>query len=805
MRGTFGAELSALNVGETFLNASKSEEENSRSSNNDHGDLDSEEVTKKFLQTCTCEASDEEHFHCKLDSCANALLGTTESASEHGRNHELEDRITALAYFTVDPANFDAQDSTIPCISAKCPYQTREKHYHCLWDGCSEIIVSSDGPFKRLDHFKAHEYSQKLDLTDKCDSLDGFFRRKRGRPPKNRIIEVSSGANEAIFTSFKLPKPIFGGALDSADTSDGDVKPGFLSYPEGTTCPDSSCAFNTSTSTCHYHCDHPRCHFSVADVHKLSLHLRDFHTNVDILEGYAYYDRNSDCRENNCEFNGSSEHFHCTRDGHGFMKYTTMIAHEAEYHENKSNGSSDDEDRSWMNQHIVKTSGTFYPLTPVQKKENTSGDAVDLSSSNGLPDTPETKPITDHSLSRILQLPSPESGETQFGPDVACGRPFCKLKRKCHFHCHLCNQAFSELDKLRPHVVKHSNFSPLKPTNESEDPSTDDESKNDSDDQPDLKLFPKLKDETTPIKLEAPSTSFTPTSIQNFLGGYPGSHSPYLFLQQNPLTSLYAGMMFGGAAGFPPSSVLQPPTPPAMNVPVPNANGSGGGNGLEVIPPIPINTSVLQIPNKIKRPPSASSSSPSSPPDSKKQRLQMRILKDEPVPEGYIRFRFNEDCQYTHCGYREHQTHFHCTREDCGYSFCDKTRFVQHTARHERLDTLMGGDFKQYRANISCGRVNCSYVPNIGANQGQNKASHFHCSKCDFVCTDTNKVVAHRRQHQKLDSIMAAGFEKFTPSQHCHIEACIHAQKQTHYHCLKCSYAVLGLSQMSAHKYRHVD
>ncbi len=66
-------------------------------------------------------------------------------------------------------------------------------------------------------------------------------------------------------------------------------------------------------------------------------------------------------------------------------------------------------------------------------------------------------------------------------------------------------------------------------------------------------------------------------------------------------------------------------------------------------------------------------------PDSKKMRFQssMRILKDEPVPDGYVRFRFNEDCQYGHCGYREHQTHFHCMRTDCGYSFCDKTRFVQ--------------------------------------------------------------------------------------------------------------------------------
>lgn len=48
--------------------------------------------------------------------------------------------------------------------------------------------------------------------------------------------------------------------------------------------------------------------------------------------------------------------------------------------------------------------------------------------------------MTDHSLSRILALPGVENGETQYGLEIACGRPFCKLKRKAHFHCHLCNQ-----------------------------------------------------------------------------------------------------------------------------------------------------------------------------------------------------------------------------------------------------------------------------------------------------------------------------------------------------------------------------
>ena len=87
----------------------------------------------------------------------------------------------------------------------------------------------------------------------------------------------------------------------------------------------------------------------------------------------------------------------------------------------------------------------------------------------------------------------------------------------------------------------------------------------------------------------------------------------------------------------------------------------------------------------------------------------------------------------------------------------------------------------------------------------QKSSSHFHCLKCDYHCTDTNKVVAHRRQHQKMDSINAAGFEKYTQPQFCLVNGCGYSGKQTHYHCAKCQYAVLGLSQMEAHKFRHVN
>lgn len=186
-------------------------------------------------------------------------------------------------------------------------------------------------------------------------------------------------------------------------------------------------------------------------------------------------------------------------------------------------------------------------------------------------------------------------------------------------------------------------------------------------------------------------------------------------------------------------------------------NSSANAEGLIPVPMLPI----LQLFNLPTSPTSAYSMHSQTSPETmdtmspdeasgdgdsgKRQKVnagtRSSTSKDEPVPDGYLRFRFNEDCGYPYCGYREHQTHFHCMRKACGYSFCDKTRFSQHTARHERLDTLMGQEFQQFRSNVNCGFYNCSHSGGAGGSPS-NKASHFHCLKCDFVCTDTNRFVS---------------------------------------------------------------
>lgn len=284
------------------------------------------------------------HHHCVLDRCG-ATLRDIREIREHLREHEAQERITDTFF---EEGNCDEG----------CPYENKERHYHCTWENCREIILATDKPFRRLQHYKIHEYSRQLDLTTASQPLssdvtlthltniDAMFRRKRGRPPKNRVIEIWSGADgaahpqdspQAIFASFKLPKP---SATVSNSTSidegrEGSLSPstndpvGFSTY-NNDSCPDLSCGLR---HTRHHHCSQPRCYFATNRPDQLLMHSKDFHDNVEIPPGFAFYDQTIDCRLPGCVNNRQSKHFHCTRPncGYSFLRYLNMPIHEKQH------------------------------------------------------------------------------------------------------------------------------------------------------------------------------------------------------------------------------------------------------------------------------------------------------------------------------------------------------------------------------------------------------------------------------------------------------------------------------------------
>lgn len=252
------------------------------------------------------------------------------------------------------------------------------------------------------------------------------------------------------------------------------------------------------------------------------------------------------------------------------------------------------------------------------------------------------------------------------------------MKRKQHEHCELCNQGFTDDLKLKAHYLKHKQTKleencpdgtershQRNSANESYDP-------NRGDSNPISTILSHFHNQSNLSNL-AENSPFPSAQLANFAQLYQQNPfyypSLYPFLNNPTLTNNVALDQL---------SLMQFPFPVAAML------QSNQNSVFDFTSNIDVNSLVSQKRKLIDNVDEH---------NSKKTKLvdrpkeyQKKGYKDDSVPSGYSRYRFNQDCNFSNCGYRNHQSHFHCMRKECFYSFCDKTRFVQHTARHERLD-----------------------------------------------------------------------------------------------------------------------
>ncbi|XP_062397694.1 zinc finger protein castor homolog 1 isoform X8 [Sardina pilchardus] len=173
-----------------------------------------------------------------------------------------------------------------------------------------------------------------------------------------------------------------------------------------------------------------------------------------------------------------------------------------------------------------------------------------------------------------------------------------------------------------------------------------------------------------------------------------------------------------------------------------------------------------------------------------------KMLDEGMMLEGFRRYDLYEDCKDAGCQFSLKVTHYHCTRENCGYKFCGRTHMYKHAQHHDRVDNLVLDDFKRFKSSLSCHFADCQFSGN---------STHFHCLRCGFRCTDSTKVTAHRKHHGKQDVISAAGFCQFSSSVDCAVADCKYKLKCSHFHCTypECKHTVVGMSQMDSHKRKH--
>ncbi|KAM8830673.1 zinc finger protein castor homolog 1 isoform 1-T1 [Synchiropus picturatus] len=528
-----------------------------------------------------------------------------------------------------------------------------------------------------------------------------------------------------------------------------NVRDQFSYYSLQCLCPNQHCEFRMRG---HYHCLRPGCYFVTNITTKLPWHVKK-HEKAErrAANGFKYFTKREECGRMGCKYNQVNSHFHCIREG---CQFSFLLKHQMTSHARKHM-------RRMLGKNFDRVPSQVIPLVQrgdeMQHVSNMASGHLDMGSgfsSSGVMD--ETDDYMDYTgaggsplgLSSESSNPDRSCTSTPVGHDGSPAGQGCPTTTSA-------------------------------PTTPADTPQTAPSSSSSSTPPP----LPALPPHSVPqpgLQSQAPSP--TPALLRP-----PLPSLPYLLSPSCLSYSLLSASL--GAT----RSVVMPTNTPAFSPII--ATPSPVKNDVPIVQDAAGNTISMPAATGAKK--RFWIIEDMSPFGKRRKTASSRKMLDEGMMlEGFRRYDLYENCKDTSCQFSLKVTHYHCTRENCGYKFCGRTHMYKHAQHHDRVDNLVLDDFKRFKSTLSCNFPDCQFSGN---------STHFHCLRCGFRCTDSTKVTAHRKHHGKQDVISAAGFCQFSSSADCEVPDCKYKLKCSHFHCTfpECKHTVVGMSQMDSHKRKH--
>ncbi|XP_056304818.1 zinc finger protein castor homolog 1 isoform X2 [Danio aesculapii] len=523
-----------------------------------------------------------------------------------------------------------------------------------------------------------------------------------------------------------------------------NVRDQFSYYSLQCLCPNQHCEFRMRG---HYHCLRPGCYFVTNITTKLPWHIKK-HEKAErrAANGFKYFTKREECGRHGCKYNQVNSHFHCIREG---CQFSFLLKHQMTSHARK---------------HMRRMLGKNFDRVPSQVVSHAHQPEemqrmASLASSGMVGSHHNMNP----NFSNMMEDNDDYMDYTAGGSPLGLSSESSNQDRSC------------------TSTPVGNDSSPAGPGCQVPAPAT-----TTSADSPPSQSAPPPPPPSLPPPHQ-PALQSQPPSLSSALLRPPLPSLPYLLSPSCLSYSLLSASL--GAT----RSVVMPTNTPAFSPIIPTS--SSVKNDVPIVQDAAGNT--ISIPTATGAKKRFWIIEDMSPFGKRRKTASSRKMLDEGMMlEGFRRYDLYEDCKDTACQFSLKVTHYHCTRENCGYKFCGRTHMYKHAQHHDRVDNLVLDDFKRFKSSLCCNFPDCQFSGN---------STHFHCLRCGFRCTDSTKVTAHRKHHGKQDVISAAGFCQFSSSVDCEVADCKYKLKCSHFHCTypECKHTVVGMSQMDSHKRKH--